>query len=122
MPRNKESRGLRKQRIRRPIRVASETERQRIRETAPGARLPSASAVRPVVAMRRKPHIQRITLKTVPPAATAARKVPLPRCPVMAVSHSPRRGTVILLAMAGRASMSMRRSRLVDTFSIMKQS
>lgn len=45
------------------------------------------------------------------PIAIAARYDAAPRCPAIAVSESPNRGTVILLNIAGPVSFSIRRVR-----------
>ena len=110
MPRKSCNKGLRTATMTIPRRNAIDTARQKTVLHLSGFREPYASAVSPVVPILRKPHSHRMTLKIVPPAATAARKMPLPRCPVIAVSQSPSKGTVILLAIAGNASRKMVRS------------
>ena len=65
--------------------------------------LPTDWAVSPPVAMRRNPNTQYITLNIIPPTAMAPIYAAAPRCPTIAMSISPSRGTVILLIIAGTA-------------------
>ena len=101
--------GWRTATMRSPATRARMTAREKTQLILLGSAAPWASAVSPVVPMRRNPNTQKTTLSIMPPAAMAAMYASEPRWPVTAVSHSPSRGTVMLLAMAGRASAKILR-------------
>ena len=65
--------------------------------------LPQVCAVMPDVLMRRNPKFQYTRLNIIAPTATAPINTLSPRCPAMAVSTSPNRGTVMLAIIAGNA-------------------
>src|SRR5690606_17152330 len=70
---------------------------------------PVAWAVRPAVAMRKEPKLQKTKLKTIDPRATAPSRCASPRRPITVASTRPRRGVVTCDKVMGSARASMRR-------------